>query len=407
MLSWLMGGGRDPADDFWYRDVPHVHPTASGAFVSPETAMRVSAVYSCIKVISESVAALPVKLYRRLPTGDKQELPNHPLYDVLHDQPNDRQTAYQFWLVQAMFLAAKGNALAEMVPGSRGAITQLVPHDPDNAHPVVADDGSVSWRITERGTRNVQRVVSGEDMWHIPGTPYLSDDGVKALSPLDVERQAVGDAIATRDYGARFFANDATPGGVIQHPSHFKNSEDREAFRQAWQRAQGGNNRGKVAVLEWGMEFKPVTVTNEQAQFLETRKYQDVDIARIYRVPPHKIGILDRATFSNIEQQAIEFVVDTLRPWLVCLEQAIKKDLLIAPDVFAEFKVDALLRGDIESRYRAYAIGRNWGWLSANDVRRRENMNRIQDGDEYLRPGNMMPADEPPPQQNPRSPNNA
>lgn len=383
---------RNPADDRWFHG--HVStPVASGAHVTPDSALRVSALWACIKVISESVAMLPIKIYSRQPNGDKREERGHYLFDLLHDSPNDNQTAYEWKLQAAAYLSAHGNSVNEIVSGRRGPFSQLVPHHPDDAHPRITPNGDVVWRVHENGT---YRDITADRIFHIRGTPWLAPDGVKALSPIDVEREAVGDAMAARDYSARYWANDGTPPSYIKHPSHFRDKESKDNFVRSWQAAQGGRNRHRTAVLEHGMELHTISLTNEQAQFLETRKYQDVDIARIFRVPPHKIGILDRATFSNIEQQSIEFVVDTLGPWLVCIEQAIKKHLIDDPQYFAEFNVNALLRGDILSRYQAYAIGRNWGWLSANDVRSMENQNSIgEDGDQYLRPTNMSPADSP------------
>ncbi|WP_425401251.1 phage portal protein [Algiphilus sp.] len=383
---------RDPSDDRWY-GTAFGGPVAAGVGVTPDAALQVSAVYACIQVIAQSIASLPVKIYREQGNGDKREDREHPLYDLLHDSPNTDQTAYEFKYMMGAHLACYGNSINELKPGRRGFADQIVPIHPDCVTPRKTPGGEVIWQINDgKGPRE----LSSDRVWHIRGTPFRAPDGIRSISPLDMERQAVGDAMASRDYSARFWANDGTPPSWIEHPSHFKDDESRKNFIRAWKAAQGGKNRHSTAVLEHGMQLKSISISNEQAQFLDTRKYQDVDIARIYRVPPHKIGILDRATFSNIEQQSIEFVVDTLTPWLVCIEQAIKKDLILSKGVFAEFNVAALLRGDILSRYQAYAIGRNWGWLSANDVRRMENKNSIgSDGDEYLRPTNMTPADSP------------
>lgn len=219
------------------------------------------------------------------------------------------------------------------------------------------------------------------------------------MSPIDAARHSIGAQIAATEYAARFWANDARPGGIIKHPGHFKDADSKTNFIRAWQRALTGANRHKVNVLEHGMEYQETRLTNEQSQFLETRKYQNEDIARIFRLPPHKVGINEHSTFSNIEHQGLEFVTDTMLPWLKRWEQAIRRDLILEPErpvIFAEFNVDGLLRGDIESRYRAYAIGRNWGWLSVNEVRAKENLNGIgEDGDVYLQPLNMQPAGEP------------
>jgi HK97 family phage portal protein len=238
-----------------------------------------------------------------------------------------------------------------------------------------------------------ERILFREELF-IYRALVLGQDGILGIDPISAEANAIGARIASQDYAARFFQNDAQAGLVLQHPAHFEDKPARDRFIEGWQSASTGANRHKTRVLEWGIEAKTISMTNEQSQFLETQKYQDVDIARIFGIPPHRVGILDRATFSNIEQQAIEFVTDTLMAWAVRWHQAIKRDLILQPSIFAEHDFNALLRGDTEQRFRAYAIGRNWGWLSANDVRRAENMNSIDEGDDYLQPLNMVPAGE-------------
>lgn len=380
---------RDPADDYWYRDIGG--RTASGMVVTPDSALRASVIYACVSVISQDVAKLPLKLFFRSADGDKTAAERHPLYRVLHDEPNEEQTSYEFRLQQQWNLCLRGNAYAEILAGRNGPISQLVPINPDHVA-LIRVNGALNYVVAVPG--EPRRVLGLGEMWHLKGSA-LSANGCTALCPISVEAQAIGAALATQDYAARFFANDARPGLLFKHPGSFKDNESRDNFLAAWQRQQTGPNRHRAAVLEFGMEVADIGMTNEQIQFLETRKYQDNELARIFRMPPHKVGILEHATFTNIEQQSIEYVVDTLQPWLVGWEQSIKKHLVIGGDLFAEFNVNGLLRGDIESRYRAYATGRNWGWLSANDVRRAENMNSLgPDGDHYLTPTNMGIADQ-------------
>ena len=230
------------------------------------------------------------------------------------------------------------------------------------------------------------------DVLHIPG---LGFDGLVGYSPIAMAKNAIGMAIACEEYGAKFFANGAAPGGVLEHPGTIK---DPQRVRESWQSTFGGSgNSNKIAVLEEGMKYTPIGISPEQAQFLETRKFQINEIARIFRVPPHMVGDLEKSSFSNIEQQSLEFVKYTLEPWLVRWEQSIQRTLFSPEEkkrYFAKFNVEGLLRGDYASRMSGYATARQNGWMSANDIRELENMDRIpaeEGGDLYLINGNMLP----------------
>jgi HK97 family phage portal protein len=235
-------------------------------------------------------------------------------------------------------------------------------------------------------------ILRPEDVLHIPG---LGFDGLVGYSPIAMAKNAIGLAIATEEYGSKFFANGATPGAVLEHPGLVK---DYEKLRESWNQAfRGSGNANKVAILEEGMKYTPISISPEQAQFLETRKFQINEIARIFRVPPHMVGDLEKSSFSNIEQQSLEFVKYTLDPWVVRWEQSIMRRLL-TPDekrtYYVKFNLDGLLRGDYQSRMNGYAIGRQNGWMSANDIRELENLDRIpaeEGGDLYLINGNMLP----------------
>jgi HK97 family phage portal protein len=230
------------------------------------------------------------------------------------------------------------------------------------------------------------------DVLHIPG---LGFDGLVGYSPIAMAKNAIGMAIACEEYGAKFFANGAAPGGVLEHPGTIK---DPARVRESWQSTFGGSgNANKIAVLEEGMKYTPIGISPEQAQFLETRKFQINEIARIFRVPPHMVGDLEKSSFSNIEQQSLEFVKYTLDPWIVRWEQSIMRSLLLQSEkkeYFVKFNLEGLLRGDYQSRMNGYAIARQNGWMSANDIRELENQDRIpaeEGGDLYLINGNMLP----------------
>lgn len=380
--------GRDPGDDFWYSEVGL--STTAGVPVTEDNAMRTSAVFACVRVLAESVAQLPLILYERSGKG-KERASTHPLYPIMRRSPNDQQTSYEFREMMQGHLALRGNAYALIEWTGSGRVGALVPQHPDRVEVEALPSGRIRYRVkTPETVTSAQQVrnYTSDEVFHLRG---LSSDGVMGLSPITMARESVGMALAAEDYGARFFKNDARPRGVIQHPSHFKDQEAAKRFKKGWQKAHGGANRHKTAVLEDGMTYANIGMSNEDAQFIDVRKYQVNDLARIFRVPPHMIGDLERATFTNIEHQGLEFVIHTLGPWLVRWEQAIGRDLIRRPDqYFVEHLVDGLLRGDIETRYKAYAVAVTNGWLTRNEVRRMENMNPLDGLDEPLTPMNMQ-----------------
>lgn len=383
---------RDPLDDFWYAAIS---PAAYGMRVDGASALQLTTYFACVKVIAETISQLPLQTFSRDRNGDKRLEDQHPIYDLLQSSPNDEQTAIEWREQMAAWCVMRGTAMSEIVPGRRGAVDQLVPLFPDWARVVSAVDnsGRSQYQIEYREPGAPMRRLLRDEVFILRALMVSPECPVLGVDPLSASSRAIGAALAAQDYAGRFFQNDARPSGFIKHPGHFHSEDDRSVFRKAWDRAFSGVRRHGTAVLEHGMEYQSISVTPEQAQFLETRKHSDIDIARMMRVPPHKVGILDRATFSNIEHQALEFVTDTIMPWLIRWEQAIKKQLIVGRGFFAEHNVDGLLRGDLESRYRAYMTGRQGGWLSVNEIRRRENLPRIPSGgDEYLNPLNMEPA---------------
>jgi len=374
----------------WLVDALGGRPVASGIKVTEETALRSTAVYGSVRIISETIASLPLLVYERLEKG-KQTAVNHPLYTVLHDQANSEMTSFTFREVLQGHLLLWGNAYAEIEKNNAGQIIGLWPLRPDRTWPERdSKTGEIVYKtILSDGTGVI---LPKDRVLHIPGFGF---DGLIGYSPIHIAREAVGLALATEEFGAKFFGQGTRLSGVLEHPGKLT-KEALERLKESWVQAYSGlSNSHRIAILEEGMKWQQIGVPPEDAQFLETRKFQVTEIARIFRVPPHMLADLDRATFSNIEHQSIEFVVHTIRPWLVRWEQAILWKLFTPAErkrYFAEFKVDGLLRGDIKSRYEAYAIGRQNGWLSANDIRELENMNPIPDGDIYLVNGNMIPV---------------
>lgn len=360
--------------------------TALGGAVTERTALEVPAVLAAVRVLAESVASLPLVLYERLERG-KRRATEQPLYRVLHDTPNPVHSAFEFREILQASLLLHGNGYAQIVRGPNGSARELWPLDPTRMAVRVDESGAPVY-VYRTDVAEVE--IPRENVLHVRG---LAVRGFVGLSPIQLAREAIGTAKATELYASSLFANSARPSGVLEYPGRLS-PEARRRLREAWEELhRGPYGAGRVAILEEGMTWKTVGIPPEDAQFLETRRFQVSEIARIFRVPPHMIGDLERATFSNIEQQAIDFVVHSLRPWLVRWEQAISRDVLTERErerFFPEFVVEGLLRGDVESRFRAYAIGRQWGWLSLNEIRERENLNPIEAGDSVLMPLNMV-----------------
>jgi HK97 family phage portal protein len=368
--------------------------TNSGKRVNDRTAMQHIAVYACVRVLSEAIAQLPLHVYQYTDKG-KERVPQHPLYFLLHDQPNPEMTSFVFRETLMSHLLIYGNAYAQIIRNGRGDVIGLYPLMPDKVK-VDRDEHNRLIYIYSRydeANPNLKSqgdiVLCSEDVLHIPGLGY---DGLVGYSPIAMAKNAIGLAVACDEYGATFFANGASPSGVLEHPGVIKNPE---RVRDAWHSAYGGRNSHKVAVLEEGMKFTPIAIPNNEAQFLETRKFQIEEIARLYRVPLHMIGDLDHATFSNVEHLSLDFVKYSLDPWLVRWEQSFQKDLLSDSDkgkYFIKFNVEGLLRGDYASRMQGYATARQNGWMSANDIRELEDMNAIPEelgGNLYLCNGSM------------------
>jgi HK97 family phage portal protein len=370
--------------------------TSSGKPVNEHTAMQMTAVYSCVRILSETLAGLPLHVYKYNDTGGKEKYLKHPLYKLLHDEPNAEMTSFAFRETLMSHLLLWGNAYAQIIRNAHGEVIALYPLMP-NKMTVDRDSNGRLFYLYQRSSEDApslgkdnQVYLAPTDVLHIPG---LGFDGLVGYSPIAMAKNAVGLAIATEEYGAKFFANGAAPGGVLEHPGTIK---DPQKVKESWNAAyQGSANSHRVAVLEEGMKYQPIGISPEQAQFLETRKFQINEIARIFRVPPHMLADLEKSSFSNIEQQSLEFVKYTLDPWVVRWEQSMCRALLSdseKPTVFIKFNVDGLLRGDYASRMSGYATARQNGWMSANDIRELENLDRIPaelGGDLYLINGAM------------------
>jgi HK97 family phage portal protein len=357
--QWATGGGQSKA----------------GQPVSRTTALQLAVVYACVRVLAESVASLPCILYRRLPGGGRERARGHPLYDVLRNEPNPHMSAFGYFETKQGHLALDGNAYSAIERTGGGRVKTLWNQDPTDTEVFVTPARAIGYRFGDE-TYNAQ------DVLHVPG---LGWDGIVGYSVLTVAREAIGVGLGAQTEAAEFFGEGMRPDGVLTSEMTVEDDQ-RKDMATAWKKAHG--NKRAIAILGGGLKYERVGVTPEEAQFLETRKFQVNEIARLYRIPPHMVGDLERATFSNIEHQALEFVTHTLRPWLMRWEGELNRKLLL-PSERAEYKieflVDAMLRADLSTRFAAYsqAINANKPWMSVNQIRDLENWNPTDGGDDF------------------------
>lgn len=357
--------------------------------VNADAAMRVATVYACVRLISETLAMLPLNIYRRRPDGGKDLSPNHPLNDLLASAPNEWQTSFEFREMMQMHLLLRGNAYARINSGPRGFADSLEPIHPDRVTPVLLANKRLGYKV-QMPTAGVETLTQDE-VFHVRGPSF---DGIKGLSPIDYMRESIALGLASQEYQARFFSNDATPSGILSTPNALK-KEARDNVRESWQSRYGGlSNVRRVAILEEGLKFEPISITNRDAEFLGLRKFSVTDIARIFRVPPHMIADLDRATFNNIEEQGQDFLTYTMLPWLVRWEARISMDLILNTDTyFPKFRVSELARADMEARAQANAVMFDRGVINADEWRSGEDMNPRPGGETYYQQLNMTPSD--------------
>ena len=361
--------------------------TATGIAIDEENALSSTAVFAAVKILSETIASLPLHLYKRLERGKKRAVDHH-LYPILHFRPNPTMTSMAYREAMMGQLLLWGNSYSVIERVGTGEVNAL--------YPLISSRVEVKW---DRGnpfyfytfSDGSEKIFPGREILHIAG---FSRGGRSGYGLISQGREAIGLSLATEEYGARFFSNNAKPPVALEHPGHLGDKGLKNLRKALEAEHQGLSQSHKMMILEEGMKLHEYGVSPEDSQALETRKFQVTEIARLFNIPPHILKDLERATFSNIEHSSLEFVIYTLRPWLVKLEQNYSLQLLPELDhneYFSEHLVDGLLRGNIESRYKAYATARLNGWMSANDIRELENMNPIEGGDIYLVPLNMQP----------------
>jgi HK97 family phage portal protein len=390
-LSDLLGGGQMSAWTFGL-------PTYSGKTVTPDNALAVNAVWACVKILAETESGLPFGMYVRDADGSPAPAPDHPLHEILHDTPNPEMSAMDFRMSQMAQLALWGNCFSRIARNTKGQVIALWPLQSRMMRVGRQNADGSGDLVYQYNVGNQTQTYAATDILHVR---TLSLDGINGIAPITQLANSIGLAMALEEYASRFFGNGAIPGVALEHPARL-GPDAVKNIRDSWKKLYGGNQHAhEVAVLEEGMKIQVLGVDPQKAQANDSRKNQTEEIARIYRMPLHMIGDLDHATFSNIEMQSLEFVIYTLMPWLELWEQAINRQLVIPADrkkYFCEHNVAGLLRGDMQSRYSAYAVARQWGWMSVNDIRRLENMTPIPAGNYYLEPLNMIHAGQQPPQ---------
>jgi HK97 family phage portal protein len=360
--------------------------TDSGVSITPETALTYSAVYQAVRCISEAVSSLPLNLYERQPGGGKSKASAHPLYSILHDSPNPEMSSLQWRECSMAHLLLWGNSYTEIVRDLEGNCVELWPIDPSIVTAKRTESGELYYDLN-RG----KSFITAANMLHISG---LSFDGISGMSPISMARQSLGLSLAIEQFGAGYFGRGARPGGVLTFPGQLS-PEARQNLRRSFEELHaGGANSHRVALLEAGLKWEAIGVPPDDSQFLQSREFQVVEVARWFNIPPHKLRDLNKPSYNSLEMMNIEFLTDTLRPWLVRWEQSLNRKIIRPKDrgnYFCEHNVEGVLRGDIASRYQAYSVARNWGWLSVNEIREKENMNGVgPEGDVYMQPLNMQ-----------------
>jgi HK97 family phage portal protein len=367
--------------------------TGTGISVTPETALKHSAVYACVRLISQSIAGLPLDLYRIDKDGNTTPATDHPIYKLIKYKGSTRCTPYILRSILQTTLSLRGNAYAQIIRDYKYRPIDILPLT-GSVTPTLVNGALYYKHISTEGA---SKVLASEDVIHLLS---MSEDGITGKSAVTVARETISSGLAAVAYGAQVYKNGAHIKGVLLHPS--KLTEDQvNSLKNTWRQNYSGiDNAGRIPVLEAGMKFEPISLTPQDSQFLASQKMGIEDIARIFGVPAHMIGALDKATFNNIEHQSLEYVVHTLRPLAKMWEQELDRKLLRTDELgeyFFRFNLDGLMRGDTKSRAEYYRALFNVGALSPNDIRRLENMNTVEGGDAYFVPLNMHDTQQPAP----------
>ena len=372
--------------------------SASGKRVNERSSLQISAVYACVRILSETIGTLPFHLYRVTPDGGREKAIDHPLYFLLAKEPNSEMTSTVFRQTMMLQALLWGNAYAQIIRNGRGEVLEIYPLQASRMKVDRDENCRLYYEYTRsdgdanslKGTASTVK-LKPEEVLHIPS---LGFDGIIGSSTIALAKNSIGLAIATEEYASKLFQNGARPSGVLEHPGVLKDSEK---LRKSWQETFGGSgNSNKVAVLEEGVHYQPISISPEEAQFLDSRKFSVQEIARVFRIPPHMLGDLERSTYNNVEEMSLEFVKYTLEPWIILWEQCFERSLLTRDEkmkYFIKMNVDGLLRGDFRTRMEGYRVGINCGIYSVNEVRRLEDLDILPEargGEFHVTNGNVV-----------------
>lgn len=363
--------------------------SAAGKAVTVDTAMQIATVNTCVRIISQTVASLPLHIYKRIDSGGRERWPAHPLYRLLNSRPNIWQTSMEWREQMVALLLLKGNYYGAKLQHGDFIIDDIIPLDPDRMQVEQLPDYSLKYTYSRKD--GSLKTFTQDEILHIRG---LSTDGVKGRSVISDARDLFGSSLAASEYGGRLLRNDATPGLTLETPNKLSDAAYKR-LKEDWDAQHAGSSKaGKTAILEEGLKATKVSMTADEAQFLQTIQAQRSQIAGWFGVPLILLSFNENTqTYASAEQFMLSFVQHTIRPWLVRIEQSFSNQLFSAPEIYyPEFNIDGLLRGDLKTRYEAYAKGIGWGFLSPNEAREKENMNARPDGDKFLEPTNMRPA---------------
>jgi HK97 family phage portal protein len=384
--------------------------TVSGETISNETALRIVTVYACIRVLAQAIASLPLILFEKTATGSS-EAENNPLHYILGVEPNPEMDRHRFWSAIVTGLMITGNAYAQIVRNAAGQVVELYPLLPTITEPYrLPTSGVLAFRTQQGQAPGSWKTLPASQVCHFA---LISLDGMKGMSPIHQAREALGLARAAEKAGSRLFGNGARPGGLLIAPADVT-PEQKEQAKKSWQSNHGGSNQGGTAVVEGDWKYEPLSLSPEDSQFIQVRSMQRTEICALYGIPPNMVGDTTRLSNNNHEQTSLSFVTDTLRPILSTLEGELNRKLM--PQVgrkagayYAQFDLSERLRGDFMTQQKGYALGKQWGWYSTNDVRRKLGENTIDDpqADVYLYPVNMANAAQLPGQANTENINEA
>ena len=381
-VSWLssIGGGGTRA--------------SSGQLVTPQSALAIPVLQACVSTLAESVAQLPVEIYRRQEDGGRVPATEHPAYPLLKFAPNEWQTPFESREYAQTALGLRGNAFSYIERDGAGRPTAMIPLNPADVQVYKGPDLKPYYAI------NGKPPISARFVHHVR---WVSLDRYTGISPVALHANSIGYSQALEEYSAKSFLHGAALSGVLERPKDAPAIKDQNVIddlTSKWQAKFGGSgNAGKVALLQEGTTFKALSMNNVDAELIGAMNLAGADIARIYKMPLPMVGFLEKATYNNVENLLIQYVIYTLMPWVRRHEQALQRDLLLPSEretFYIEFNIGGLLRGNQEARYKAYAVARQWGWLSVNDIRRLENLPPVKGGDIYLQPLNMVAAGDPP-----------